>query len=169
MTVRKLVDLAEILPPRRPLLGLDLGERTIGLALSDTQRMIATPLETLDRGKFTKDATKLLDICAVHDVAALIIGLPVNMDGTEGPRCQSARAFARNFESVFDMEMAFWDERLSTAAVTRTMLDADLSRARQKEVVDKMAASYILQGALDFMANHLATFDASGSDQEGSF
>lgn len=169
MTVRKLADLAEILPPRRRLLGLDLGERTIGLALSDTLRMIATPLETLDRGKFTNDATKLLDICAEHEIAALIIGLPVNMDGTEGPRCQSARAFARNFEAIFDMEMAFWDERLSTAAVTRTMLDADLSRARQKEVVDKMAASYILQGALDFMANHMTDLDEPSSDQEGNF
>tara|TARA_R110000787_G_scaffold36159_3_gene92600 strand:- start:3880 stop:4377 length:498 start_codon:yes stop_codon:yes gene_type:complete len=153
MTVRKLADLAEILPPHRRLLGLDLGERTIGLALSDTMRMVASPLETLDRGKFTADATRLLDICAEHEVAALIIGLPVNMDGTEGPRCQSARAFARNFEAIFDMEMAFWDERLSTAAVTRTMLEADMSRARRKEVVDKMAASYILQGALDYLAN----------------
>lgn len=169
MTVRKLADLAEILPPHRPLLGLDLGERTIGLALSDTRRMIATPLETLDRGKFTADATRLLDICAEHGVAALIIGLPVNMDGTEGPRCQSARAFARNFESIFDMDMAFWDERLSTAAVTRTMLDADLSRARQKEVVDKMAASYILQGAMDFMANHMANLDTPDDDQEERF
>ena len=153
MTVRKLADLAEFLPPQRRLLGLDLGERTIGLALSDTLRMVASPLETLDRGKFTADATRLLDICAKYEIAALIIGLPVNMDGTEGPRCQSARAFARNFEAIFDMEMAFWDERLSTAAVTRTMIDADLSRARQKEVVDKMAASYILQGALDYLAN----------------
>ena len=153
MTVRKLADLAEFLPPQRRLLGLDLGERTIGLALSDTLRMVASPLETLDRGKFTADATRLLDICAKYEIAALIIGLPVNMDGTEGPRCQSARAFARNFEAIFDMEMAFWDERLSTAAVTRTMLEADMSRARRKEVVDKMAASYILQGALDYLAN----------------
>jgi len=160
---------ASALPPRTCLLGLDLGEKTIGMAISDDSRMIASPLDTIRRTKFTKDAEALLAVFPDYNVGGIILGLPVNMDGTEGPRCQSARAFARNFESVFDMEMAFWDERLSTAAVTRTMLDADLSRARQKEVVDKMAASYILQGALDFMANHLATFDASGSDQEGSF
>ncbi len=156
MTVRKLPDLALILPPNRRLLGLDLGSRTIGLALSDVMRIVATPLETLSRGKFGDDSMKLLDICAEHDVAGLIIGLPVNMDGTEGPRCQSARAFASNFEAVFDIDIAFWDERLSTVAVTRTMLEADLSRARQKEVVDKMAASYILQGALDYLANQRA-------------
>ncbi len=161
MTVRKLADLARILPPGRRLLSLDLGERTIGLALSDVLRIVASPLTTLARGKFSDDATKLLDICAEHDIAALIIGLPVNMDGTEGPRCQSVRAFARNFEAVFDMEIAFWDERLSTVAVTRTMIEADLSRARQKEVVDKMAAAYILQGALDYMAN-LPSDDGDG-------
>jgi putative holliday junction resolvase len=158
MTVRKLADLARILPPGRRLLSLDLGERTIGIALSDVLRIVASPLKTLARGKFSDDAAKLLDICAEHDIAALIIGLPVNMDGTEGPRCQSVRAFARNFEAVFDMEIAFWDERLSTVAVTRTMIEADLSRARQKEVVDKMAAAYILQGALDYMGN-LSTED----------
>jgi len=165
MTVRKLADLTEILRPRRRLLGLDLGERTIGLALSDMLRFVASPLKTLERGKFSNDATKILDICAEQDVAALIIGLPINMDGTEGPRCQSVRAFARNFEAVFDMEIAFWDERLSTVAVTRTMIEADLSRARQKEVVDKMAAAYILQGALDFMAN-LDDGNSGGDDRD---
>lgn len=166
MTVRNLAELAEHLPPGRRLLGLDLGERTIGLALSDSLRMVASPMETLDRGRFTDDATKLLDICAEQEVAALIIGLPVNMDGTEGPRCQSARAFARNLEAIYDIEMAFWDERLSTMAVTRTMLDADLSRARQKKVVDKMAAAYILQGALDYIANLPA---ADGTEDDGRF
>ena len=149
MTVRKLADLAEILPPHRRLLGLDLGERTIGLALSDTMRMVASPLETLDRGKFTADATRLLDICAEHEVAALIIGLPVNMDGSEGPAAQSARAFARNLEKLPPIPLTFWDERMSTAAVTRTLLEADASRARRAQVVDKMAAAYILQGALE--------------------
>ena len=165
MTVRKLADLAEILPPGRRLLGLDLGERTIGLALSDMLRFVASPLKTLERGKFSNDATKILDICAEQDVAALIIGLPINMDGTEGPRCQSVRAFARNFEAEFDMETAFWAEQLTTAAVTRTMIEADLSRARQKEVVDKMAAAYILQGALDFMSN----LKSEGSDDGDAF
>jgi len=136
-------------PRHSRLLGLDLGEKTIGLALSDGLLMVATPMETLRRGKFTADAQKLRGIVAEHGIGGLIIGLPLNMDGSEGPRCQSARQFAANLLEKIDIVIGFWDERLSTVAVTRTLLDADMSRRRRAEVVDKMAASYILQGALD--------------------
>jgi putative Holliday junction resolvase len=131
------------------LLGLDLGSKTIGLALSDVSRTVATPLLTIARTKFTKDAKELFDIVDSKDVAGLVLGLPVSMDGTEGPRCQSVRQFATNLLALRDLPIAFWDERLSTAAVTRTLLEADTSRKRRAEVVDKMAAAYILQGALD--------------------
>ena len=131
------------------LLGLDLGSKTIGLALSDRTLMIATPMETIRRKKFTPDAEKLLAICAEQGVGGLVIGMPFNMDGSEGPRAQSTRQFAKNLAEKTTLPMAFWDERLSTAAVTRTLLEADASRARRAEVVDKMAAAYILQGALD--------------------
>ncbi len=151
MTIRKLAELTGTLPGGRPLLGLDLGEQTIGLALSDTMLIVATPMKVHRRGKFRADAATLLALVDEHQVAALIIGLPVNMDGSEGPRCQSVRQFAANLLERRDVEIAFWDERLSTAAVTRTMLEADLSRRRQRQVVDSMAASYILQGALDFL------------------
>ena len=151
-----IADFRAALPPMQAIAGLDLGEKTIGVAVSDTFLSVATPLETVRRKKFTLDADRLLQIIAARRLGGLILGLPRNMDGSEGPRCQSARAFATNFEAVFDIDIAFWDERLSTVAVTRTMLEADLSRARQKEVVDKMAASYILQGALDYLANQRA-------------
>lgn len=131
------------------LIGLDLGTKTIGLALSDLGRGIATPMETIRRVKFTPDAQALLAICAKQDVGGLVIGLPLNMDGSEGPRAQATRAFARNLGNLTELPMTFWDERLSTAAVTRTLLEADSSRARRAEVVDKMAAAYILQGFLD--------------------
>ncbi len=131
------------------LLGLDLGTKTLGLALSDRGRAIATPLETLRRSKFTKDAESLAAICREHEVAGLVLGLPVNMDGSEGPRAQSTRAFAANLAKPLPLPLLLWDERLSTQAVTRTLLDADMSRRRRAEVVDKMAAAYILQGALD--------------------
>ena len=167
MTVRKLIDFTELLPPNRRLLGLDIGEKTVGLALSDISRTVATPMETLVLKKFSKTAVQLLDICVEHEIAALIIGLPVNMDGTEGPRCQSVRQFARNLEAHFDMEMAFWDERLSTVAVTKTMIEADMSRAKRAENVDKMAAGYILQGALDFLANHATNSDEPSPDSWG--
>jgi putative Holliday junction resolvase len=130
-------------------MGLDLGSKTIGLALSDITLTVASPLETIRRTKFTADVTRLLELAEKHDVGGFIIGLPVNMDGTEGPAAQSARAFARNLEKRSPTSLAFWDERMSTAAVTRTLLEADTSRARRAEVVDKMAASYILQGALE--------------------
>jgi putative Holliday junction resolvase len=137
------------LPDHARLLGLDLGSKTIGLALSDLERQIATPLETIRRVKFTADAAALLLIAGKHAVAGLIIGLPLNMDGTEGPRVQSTRAFVRNLGPLTRLPIAFWDERMSTMAVTRTLLDADASRAKRAAVVDKMAAAYILQGALD--------------------
>ncbi|MFN4355224.1 Holliday junction resolvase RuvX [Parvibaculum sp.] len=130
-------------------MGVDLGTKTIGLALSDVSRSIASPLETIKRTKFTADAERLIALAKEHGVVALVFGLPLNMDGTEGPRCQSTRAFVRNLEKLTDLPVVFWDERMSTQAVTRTLLDADASRARRAELVDKMAAAYILQGALD--------------------
>ena len=148
-------DLAAGLPKGARLLGFDLGEKTIGLALSDTLLSIATPLETLRRGKFAADAEKLKTIVHQHQVGGFVVGLPVNMDGSEGPRCQSVRAFAHNLLQRIGLPLAFWDERLSTAAVTRTMIDADLSRARRAELVDKLAAAYILQGFLDRLKSGL--------------
>jgi putative Holliday junction resolvase len=139
------------LPATGALIGLDLGTKTIGVAVSDPLRSIATPLETIRRSKFTIDAEVLEKIAAHRSVTGLVIGLPRNMDGGEGPRCQSTRAFARNFSARWPKPIAFWDERLSTVAVERTLLDADASRKRRAEVVDKMAAGYILQGALDRM------------------
>lgn len=139
---------ATIAPGKR-LLGFDLGEKTIGLALSDTMLTVATPLETLKRGKFSIDAIVIESLIHKHGVGGLVIGLPLNMDGTDGPSAQSARAFGRNFAARTDLPIVFWDERLSTAAVTRTLIEADSSRKRRGEVVDKMAAAYILQGALD--------------------
>lgn len=141
--------LADALPLSARLMGLDLGSKTIGLALSDTLRHVASPLHTIKRTKFQADADTLLALCKQHDVQALVIGLPLNMDGSEGPRAQSTRAFVRNLAQKTDLPIAYWDERLSTAAVTRTLLEADASRARRAELVDKMAAAYILQGALD--------------------
>ena len=135
------------------LLGLVLGSKTIGLALSDRTLVIATPMETIRRSKFTADAAKLIAICEAEGVGGLVLGLPLNMDGTEGPRVQSTRQFAKNLAEKTPLPVAFWDERLSTAAVTRTLLEADASRARRAEVVDKMAAAYILQGALDALAS----------------
>jgi putative Holliday junction resolvase len=131
------------------LLGLDLGERTIGLALSDTLLTVATPLETLKRGRFKADAVALDECIVKFGVGGLVIGMPLNMDGSSGPSAQSARAFARNIAAHSALPMIFWDERLSTAAVTRTLLEADASRASRARVVDKMAAAYILQGALE--------------------
>ena len=151
MAIRKLAELNDTLRPGHRLLGLDLGEKTIGLALSDTTLMIATPMTTLKRGKFSNDAKTLADLIDEHCIGALVIGLPINMDGSEGPKCQSVRQFAQNLLERFETEICFWDERLSTVAVTRTMIEADISRAKQKEAVDKMAAAYILQGALDFL------------------
>jgi len=146
ITLKKLASLVE---PRQTLIGLDLGSKTIGVALSDTTRTIATPMETMKRVKFTHDARQLLAMATRESTAAFVLGLPINMDGSEGPRCQSTRAFARNLGMLSPLPIVLWDERLSTAAVTRTLIEADTSRAKRAEVVDKMAASYILQGALD--------------------
>lgn len=149
MAILDLAALKPALAPRARLLGFDLGEKTIGLALSDIMLTVATPLETLKRGKFSVDVLALESLIHKHGVGGLVIGLPLNMDGTDGPSAQSARAFGRNFAARSQLPIVFWDERLSTAAVTRTLLEADSSRKRRSEVVDKMAAAYILQGALD--------------------
>ena len=139
------------LPRGQRLIGLDLGTKTIGVALSDVERSIASPLETIARTKFTQDAERLRALILRFQVGGLVIGLPLNMDGSEGPRVQSTRAFVRNFGRLSPVPCALWDERLSTAAVTRTLIDADASRARRAAVVDRLAAAYILQGALDRM------------------
>lgn len=137
------------LAPGQRLIGLDLGEKTIGVALSDIARMVATPMETLKRGKFSNDAAVLEGHIEAQNVGGVVIGLPLNMDGSPGPAAQSARAFGRNLASRIALPIVYWDERLSTVAVTRTLLDADASRRRRAEVIDKMAAAYILQGVLD--------------------
>ncbi|HSO41683.1 MAG TPA: Holliday junction resolvase RuvX [Rhodospirillales bacterium] len=135
------------------LLGIDVGSKTLGLALSDVTRTIASPLMTLRRARFREDAAALVRIIAENDVSGLVIGLPVSMDGREGPRCQSVRQFADNLLALVDLPVAFWDERWSTVAVERMLVaEADLSRKRRRDVVDKSAASYILQGVLDFLA-----------------
>ena len=142
-------EFAAALPRSARLMGLDLGTKTIGLALSDVERRIATPLETIRRVKFRSDATALLALAEKFSVAALVIGLPLNMDGSEGPRAQATRAFVRNLAALSPLPVLYQDERLSTAAVTRTLIDADTSRARRAELVDKMAAAYILQAFID--------------------
>jgi len=144
-----LFELADNLPRDRRLMGLDLGTKTIGLALSDLTLVIASPLETIRRQKFTQDATALLALVEKHGVGGLVLGHPLNMDGSAGPRAQASESFARNLARLSDIPVALWDERLSTVAVTRTLIEADASRRRRAEVVDKMAAAYILQGALD--------------------
>ena len=140
---------AEALSPLQPLIGLDLGTKTIGVAVSDGLRLTATPIETIKRVKFTADAAQLTDMITKRDIGGIILGLPRNMDGSEGPRCQSTRAFARNFGRICDLPIGFWDERLSTVAAEKALLEADTSRKRRAEVIDHVAASYILQGALD--------------------
>jgi len=142
-------ELAARLRPGQRLMGLDLGEKTIGIALSDGLRMTATPVETLRRRKFTPDARHIIDMAERENVAAFVIGLPVNMNGTMGPRVQSTKAFARNLARMTDIPVVLWDERLSTAAVERTLLEADMSRTKRAQVVDKLAAAWILQGLLD--------------------
>jgi putative Holliday junction resolvase len=139
------------LPRHARLMGLDLGTKTIGLALSDVERTIASPLATIRRHRFTQDAASLVETAGRHDVVGLVLGLPRNMDGTEGPAAQSARSFARNLGRLTPLPVAFWDERLSTAAVSRMLIEADASRARRAVLVDKLAAAYILQGALDWL------------------
>ncbi|WP_339855250.1 Holliday junction resolvase RuvX [Roseovarius nubinhibens] len=140
---------ATSLPAMGALMGLDLGTKTVGVAVSDGMRGVATPLETVKRQKFTLDAARLQELIAARSVVGVVLGLPRNMDGSEGPRCQSTRAFARNFAQLTDLPIGFWDERLSTVAAERALLEADTSRKRRAEVIDHVAASYILQGALD--------------------
>ncbi len=144
---------AAALPAHRALMGLDLGEKTIGVAISDGLRSVASPFETVKRRKFGVDAARLLEIAADRDIGGIILGLPRNMDGSEGPRCQSTRAFARNLARLTDLPIGFWDERLSTVAAEKALLEADATRKRRAEVIDNIAASYILQGVLDRLSH----------------
>lgn len=141
------------LPPNRAIVGLDLGDKTIGVALSDLRRQVATPIEVIRREKFTLDAGKLLSLLEARGACGIVLGLPLNMDGSVGPRVQATQAFARNLEKLTALPICFWDERLSTVAAERALLEADTSRKRRKEVIDQVAAGYILQGALDRMAH----------------
>ena len=145
------------LPPLRGLMGLDLGSKTIGVAISDSLLSVASPHETVQRKKFGVDAARLLEITAERQLGGIILGLPLNMDGSEGPRCQSTRAFARNMERLTDLPIGFWDERLSTVAAEKALLEADASRKRRAGVIDNIAASYILQGVLDRLSHMRAT------------
>ena len=153
MILTEIADFAASLPQGRAICGLDLGDKTIGVAISDLRRMIATPTDIIRRTKFTEDATRLLALLTERAVAGILLGLPLNMDGSEGPRVQSTRAFARNLTRLTDLPIFYWDERLSTVAATRALLEADTSRKRRKEVIDQVAAGYILQGALDRIAH----------------
>ena len=149
MPVLPLVEIAPHLPARGALIGLDLGTKTIGVASSDPDRRLAAGVKTIQRKAFTADAQAVLALAAERGAAGFVLGLPINMDGTEGPRAQSTRAFARNFAKLTPLPIGLWDERLSTAAVERDLIAADMSRARRAEVIDQHAAAYILQGALD--------------------
>lgn len=159
MIAADLAALREALPRNQRLLGLDLGEKTIGLALSDPALSVASPITTIKRTKFTADATALLKLAAERGVGGLVIGLPLNMDGTEGPRCQSVRQFAANLLKLKDLPILFWDERMSTMAVEREMIAHDVTRARRDKVVDQAAAAFILQGALDALARTKSSND----------
>ena len=150
MAVVDLLELPALLPPHAPIVGLDLGEKTIGVAVSDATRTVASPLELIRKVKFTEDAGALFKLMESRGAGGIVIGLPINMDGSEGPRCQSSRAFGRNILRLKDIPIAFWDERMSSMAVNRVLIDeADVTRARRADVVDKMAAAWILQGALE--------------------
>ena len=147
-----LVEAAALWPGRGSLIGLDLGSKTIGVASSDPERKLATGVETLMRKNFTADAKRLLTLSIERAAVGFVLGLPVNMDGSEGPRAQSTRAFARNFAKLTELPIALWDERLSSAAVERQLIAADVSRKKRAAVIDQHAAAYILQGALDRLA-----------------
>lgn len=149
MIFEDIKEFADAVPAMRALVGLDLGDKTIGVAVSDRMLSVATPLETIRRKKFGLDAAQLLEIIANREIAGIILGLPFNMDGSEGPRCQKTRAFARNLSRLTDLPIGFWDERLSTVAAERALLEADTSRKRRGEVIDHVAAGFILQGVLD--------------------
>src|SRR5271168_2236129 len=152
MPVLALNEAAALLPARGALIGLDLGTKTIGVAASDPDRHLATPVETVARQRFSADAERLIALAAERRAVGFVLGLPINMDGTEGPRAQATRAFARNLAKITELPIALWDERWSTAAVERELIAADASRAKRKAVIDQHAASYILQGALDRLA-----------------
>jgi putative Holliday junction resolvase len=154
MPVLALIDAAALLPARGALVGLDLGTKTIGVAASDPDRRVAAPVETIARKRFGTDAERISALAAERRAVGYVLGLPVNMDGTEGPRAQATRAFARNLARLTDLPIALWDERLSTAAVERALIAADASRAKRKAVIDQHAATYILQGALDRLSNY---------------
>jgi len=154
-------DFVAALPPMRAIAGLDLGDKTIGVAISDLRRGVATPIEVIRREKFTLDAARLLALLQARGAQGIILGLPRNMDGSEGPRCQSTRAFARNLTRLTAVPIGYWDERLSTVAAERALLEADTSRKRRKEVIDQVAAGYILQGVLDRMG-HMARMVTEG-------
>ncbi|MCT8160220.1 Holliday junction resolvase RuvX [Pseudoruegeria sp. SHC-113] len=153
MICETIEEFAAALPPMRALAGLDFGEKTIGVAVSDSFLSVATPLETIRRKKFGVDAAALLAILEKRSIGGIVLGLPRNMDGTEGPRCQKTRAFARNLTGLTDLPITYWDERLSTVAAERALLEADTTRKRRSEVIDHVAAGYILQGALDRLAH----------------
>jgi putative Holliday junction resolvase len=152
MILNNPAELHEAVPRGARLMGLDVGTKTIGLALSDTRQVIATPLETIRRRRFREDMARLFALIDTHGVGGLVVGLPLTLAGTDGPRTQSVRQFARNLVALRDLPLILWDERLSTAAVTREMIAADLTRKRRGEIVDRVAAAYILQGCLDFLA-----------------
>src|SRR5271163_2918775 len=154
MPVLALMDAAPLLPVRGALIGLDLGTKTIGVAVSDPDRRLATTVETIARTRLAADAARILALAAERRTVGFVLGLPINMDGTEGPRAQSTRAFARNLAKLTELPIALWDERLSTAAVERALIDADVSRSKRKAVIDQHAAAYILQGALDRLARN---------------
>ena len=152
MPVLSLMEAASLLPARGALIGLDLGTKTIGVAVSDPDRRLAAPVETIARKRFNLDAERIFALAAERRAKGFVLGLPINMDGTEGPRAQSTRAFARNLAKLTELPIALWDERLSTAAVERALIEADASRSKRKAVIDQHAAAYILQGALDRLA-----------------
>ena len=154
MIYENILDFAGSISKHTALMGLDLGSKTIGIAISDGLRSVASPLKTIKRTKFSEDVEILFHLIAEREVSGIILGLPKNMDGSEGPRCQSTRAFARNIIRFKDFPIAFWDERLSTVAAEKALLEADINRKRRSEVIDHVAASYILQGALDRMSHY---------------
>lgn len=149
MILPEITDFVADLPPNRAIVGLDLGDKTIGVAISDLRRQVATPVLIIRREKFTLDAARLIQLLTDRQVAGIVLGLPLNMDGSAGPRVQSTHAFARNLEKLTPLPITYWDERLSTVAAERALLEADASRKRRKEVIDQVAAGYILQGFLD--------------------
>ena len=154
MPVLELMEAAALLPARGALIGLDLGTKTIGVAASDPDRRVAAPVETIARKRLSLDAQRISTLATERRAVGYVLGLPVNMDGTEGPRAQATRAFARNFARLTELPIALWDERLSTAAVERALIAADASRAKRKSVIDQHAATYILQGALERLRKH---------------